>query len=156
MDFSGAVILNADSAERVNSKIRRFAELLREYDSDLDAKIVPSFLRRDANSKPYAVVHSPSGCEPYVVFYFSDNEDPVNLFARIIDGDTRRGNVVSRIEALEEAQRKFKEREAREELLQAADEFHFLATSRSSNYVRWVDRNTGKIVKLDSNRRRVE
>lgn len=141
----------------VSSTLQRFAEILQDYDPYLELRWIPPNLRSDADrSLPYCIVHSPPGQQPYVVKYFGEDANPEELLARLFAGDTWvHGNAMTRLENLEKAKRAFELKMQMDAAEESADMFHFLMTNRSNNYVKWKDRDTGKIIKLDTDRRRV-
>lgn len=140
----------------ISSKIQHLAEIIKDFDPTLELRFIPPANRSSGDSLPYAIVHIVPDRKPYTVFYFGDLDDPVSVLARLFAGDSRNVDVMKAIETQEAAQKAFQYKEHMEELYEAADQMHFLMTSRSKNYVNWKDLKTGKIVKLDSNRRRVE
>lgn len=153
---SDPAIYSPEAGAFVNSQIARLAEILRDYDNYLELRWIPPNLRGSEDTRPYAIVHCLPGREPYTVLYFTESDDPVEIFARILGGDGARGNVLKHLEKLEASRQIFQTKKHIDELNEAADQMHFLMTNRSKNWVNWKDVRTGEIVKLDSNRRRVE
>lgn len=144
-----------EGAGFVSSKIERLAEIIHDYDEHLELRWIPPSNRNSADSLPYAIVHCIPNRQPYTVFYFGETDDPVAILARLFAGDSNNGNVLARVEANEAAAKAFQLKQNLDEMMESHDMFHFLATSRSKNYVNWKDRRTGELVKLDSDRRRI-
>lgn len=140
----------------VSSKLQRLAEILQDYDPYLELKFIPPQLRTDIDALPYCIVHSPPGKKSYVVFYFQETDAPEWVLGRIFEGDNRRGDVQRRMDAQNAANEAFRLKEQMDARMEAADKFHFLATSRSNNFVNWGrDEKTGKRIRLDADRRRI-
>lgn len=153
---SDPAIWSAEAGAFISSKMERLAEIIQDYDQYLELRWIPPNARNSADSLPYAVVHNVPGNKPYTVFYFGETSDPVDILAKLFAGDGNRGNVLEAVEAQEAAQKAFKLKADLDEMLEAHHEFAFLLDpARSKNYVNWKDHKTGKIVKLDSDRRRV-
>lgn len=153
--MSDPAVYSEEAGAFVSSKIQRLAEILKDFDPTLELRWIPPALRSGEDTLPYAVFHNPLVGQPYTVFYFSEQDDPADVLARVFTGDSARGDILSKIEAKEAAQKAFQYKEYLDEMEEAADQMHFLMTSRSKNYVNWKDLRTGKVVKLDSSRRRV-
>lgn len=139
----------------VSSKMQRLGEILLDYDPYLTLRWIPPNLRTSEDSLPYCIVHEMPGKKPYVVKYFSELDDPVDILGQIFRGDNAKHDVLKELDAKNAAAEAFRLKERMDAELEAADMFHFLMTSRSKNYVQWKDRTTGERVKLDSDRRRV-
>lgn len=139
----------------VSSKLQRLAEILQDYDPYLSLRWIPPNARSTEDSLPYCVVHDAPGMKPYVVKYFGELDEPEDILAGIFAGDNNNGDALKRLEAKNAAAEAFRLKDQLDAQMESADMTHFLMTSRSKNYVNWTDRNTGKKVKLDSNRRRV-
>lgn len=140
----------------ISSKLQRLAEILQDYDPDFELRWVPPALRSDVDtSLPYCVVHNQPNHPPYVVMYFDDTVVPEEVLARIFEGDNKNGDVLKKLEAHNAAVEAFRLKEQLDEQMESADMAHFLMTNRSKNWVKWKDRKTGEIVKLDGERKRV-
>lgn len=140
----------------VSQELIRLAEILQDYDSDLEMKFIPPQYRTDEDGLPYCIVHHPPGKKSYVVFYFGETDSPESILARIFEGDNARGDVQHKLDAANAAAQAFRLKEQIDARMEAADKFHFLATSRSNNFVSWGrDEETGKKIRLDSDRRRI-
>lgn len=141
----------------VNSKIQRLAELLFQYDQGFELRWVPPRHRSDMQkSRPYCIVHVQDNKPPYVVMYFSELDPPEEILAKIFDNDNKNGDAIARMDARNAAAEAFKLKEQLDQRMEAADMFHFLATNRSKNVVRWRDPATGEMVKLDERRKRMK
>lgn len=139
----------------VSSKFQHLAGIIQDYDPGLELRWIPSNVRTAADSKPYCIMHSPGLQKPYVVMYFDEMDNPEEILARIFYGDNKNANTLQKLEAREAAKKAMEYSESLAGLEEAHDQMHFLMTNRSGNWVKWKDKKTGEIVKLDSNRRRV-
>lgn len=139
----------------ISSKLERLAEILKDYDPDLELRWVPRNNRTAADKLPYVIIHSPIGRQPYPVCYFDDKANPEDILARIFAGDNKQGSVLKNVEAQEAARKAFQLKAAMDAAEEAKDMTAFLLDpARSKNYVNWKDRVTGEKVKLNEFRRR--
>lgn len=112
VNFRDAVILGDSGALSV--KHERIAEIIRDLDPNLELCYIPQEARSVFDKHPFGVRHKQGG---YMVFTCAENEVDERLIARLIQGDTRRGNVLGELEAQEAALRlvQFKERMEQQE-----------------------------------------
>lgn len=139
-----------------SEKMLRLAEILEDFSPELELRWIPPDKRNDVDkSKPYCIVHIPSNrAKPsYVVMYVTELDDPVDVLARLWYGDTRRDDVLRKVEAREAAEKAFQMKKHMEETQEKADLFHFLMTNRSKFWTSYKD-DKGNLVKLDDQRRR--
>lgn len=137
----------------VSEQLQRLAEILQDYDPALELRWIPPNARTDPKiSRPYCIVHTGvRNARPYVVMYFTEQDRPEDILAKIFEGDNEQGNVLRKLEAQEAARKAFLHKEWLDRNAEAADKFHYLFTDRSPNYVNWVD-DDGQKVKLDEQR----
>lgn len=136
----------------VSDKWLRLSEILDDMSMGLELRWIPPKNRVNAEtSKPYAI------CQRGVVVMFAGElDDPVDILTRLWKGNTAKHNVLGALEAREKAEEAFKLREHMDELEEAADEFHFMATNRSNWFIK-RKLPDGRIVKIDTTQgRRVE
>ena len=118
----------------VSEDFSRLAELLQDYDYNLELRWIPPENRTTENEqkKPYMVFHKGSG---YPIKYLRQGADPREVLEEIIMGDMSRGNVLARIEAKEAANQLFKMKEEIDEREQKMDEVAFLVGTKK-NYIK--------------------
>lgn len=128
-----------------SDKWLRLNEILTEMGIGLELRWIPYKNRVNAEtSKPYAI------CQRNVVIMFAGElDDPVDILARLWEGNNKNGDVLKKLEARERAEDAFRMRKHMEEMAEAADEFHFMATNRSNWFIK-RKRPDGKIVKIDT------
>lgn len=159
MNESGALALSdpavfVEGLGFIPQKFVRLAEIVKDYDPYLSLKYLPSDARTSEDTLHYAIVHSLPDRRPYSVFYFAESADPADILGRLFAGDDKHGNVLAKLEAKEAAKKIIREKENLDQMMEAHDEANFLWTSRSKNYVNWVDKKTGEKVKLNARRER--
>jgi hypothetical protein len=151
-----AAVFNAEAGCFISLKMERLAEIIKDFDPYLELKWIPPSARDSSDSMPYAVVASHPANAPYVLLRFGETEEPEEVLARIFMGDNTRNNVLDTVDAHNAAKEAFRLKERLDAMYEMHDKFHFLATSRSPNFVNWgKDEETGKKIRLDSNRRRI-
>lgn len=156
MAMHDAAIYHAETGTFISSKMQRLAEIIKDYDPYLELRWIPSDKRTNSDTLPYVVVDTRPGNPNYPVFYFSETTPPEEVLEKIFLGDNARQDVLAKVDARNAAIEAFRLKEQLDAMEEAHDQFHFLATSRSNNYVNWGrDPKTGKKIKLDVNRRRM-
>lgn len=141
----------------ISDKWLRLSEILQDMDPTIELRWIPPRNRTDMDkSKPYAIVHSPPDKKSYIIMFAGDTDDPQDILARLWSGNTRKGNVLTRLDAIEAAKKAFEQRAALDSFEEAADEMHFMATSRSNWFIKrkrpdgtlvTIDTQTGAVVK---------
>ena len=127
-----------DSGYFVSEKHARMAEIISEYDPNLQVQFIPEG-KRDPGDKPFRVLFThPTDGSSYVVCYADDLDGP--LLERIIEMDMRNGNVLSKLEAHNTAIKLVMKKKHEEELAEAHDlAAHILRSPKS------VYRHDGKV-----------
>lgn len=87
----------------VSEKHQRVAEIISEYDPDLELVWIPPAQRIPGDEgKEFAVLHTKHG-NKYVAMYAKEDEVDERLLARLWNADERNGNVLSKIDAMNAA-----------------------------------------------------
>lgn len=76
----------------------RIAELIREYDRELELAWIPPD-KREPGDKTFAIIHSPSNHPAYIILQCDESEVNHTLLGRIIAADNKYGNVLDAVEA---------------------------------------------------------
>ncbi len=157
LNLANSAILT-ESGVFVSENMVRLNEILQDYDPYLELHWIPPKDRVAAdNTPPYRIIHCPPGKQAYVVMHITEVEanNPQEILARLFAGDNWGKNVLADLEYRDTAAKAFMLKQHAEQMEESHDKFHFLFnTSRSKNYVNWVDRNGNK-VKLNEYRRPV-
>lgn len=123
----------ADNGSFVSEKHMRIAELIREYDPDLEIEYIPAD-KRKGNDPPFRVVHTNRGTGYRYVVCYADDLDG-NLLERIYKMDAQKhGNVLSDIDAHNRAVKAVMESKRRDELAEAHDLAAHILKSPKSRY----------------------
>lgn len=132
----------------ISEKWLRLSEIIQDTWPDVHLRWIPPANRTDVDrSRPYAIVHIPHGKPSYVVMFAGEQDDPVEILARLYSGDTTRHNVLGNVEAMDDARRMFDLKKKREIAEAYADQAAwFMGTNKN-----WVNlrRPDGTIVKFD-------
>lgn len=87
----------------ISEKHQRVAEIINEYDADLELVWIPPNQRIPGDEgKEFAVMHTKNG-NRYVAMYVKQDEVDERLLARLWTADERNGNVLSKIDAMNAA-----------------------------------------------------
>lgn len=156
MSMHDAAIYNAESGTFISGRMQRLAEIIQDYDPYLELRWIPVDKRNSSDTCPYVVVDTRQGNNAYPLFYFGETTAPEEVLKKIFLGDNTKHDVAREIDAHNAA---VKAMELKEQLIQREemhDQFHFLITSRSNNYVNWGrDPQTGKKIRLGPDRRQI-
>jgi hypothetical protein len=133
----------------LSQKWQDFAELITTIDPYLTLNYIPYKNRTATDSKPYAICHCPPDRKPYVILFAGELDDPIKIYARLLNGNRKDVNVLKQIEAQEIAEKLFKNKQDMDALADKSDQFHYYITNRSPWYVRHR-RPNGKIIKMDT------
>lgn len=88
----------------VSDKHMRIAEIIKDYDPDLELVWIPPENRLpEDNNKEFAVTHRLPGKNPYIVFYVSADEVDERVLARLWSADNGNGSVLNKIDAMNAA-----------------------------------------------------
>lgn len=95
-------LLDQETGYFISEKHRRIAEIIKEYQHDLELAWIPPD-KREPGDKPFAVIHRPVGNQPYVVFHLDETEVDERVLARLWSSDNTNHHTLNYIEALENA-----------------------------------------------------
>lgn len=132
----------------------RVAEVLRDYDRNLEIEWIPDAARTNPLDKPFRVVHTdPRSGYRYVVCYADELDG--RLLERVISMDSaKKGNILSDIDARNAAVKLLAQKEAEEKRAEAHDMAAHALKSHLNNYS-MKDPQTGrKIIIRDFGNRR--
>lgn len=96
----------AENGQIINEDIRRIAQIIHDYDSDLELAWVPPEQRELNEQHPFAVIHNnPRTGRRDVVFRLRTEEVDHRVLKRLWENDSKNGSVLNAIEAEEAARR---------------------------------------------------
>lgn len=132
-DFMQDSLIATDEGYFVSEKHMRMADVIREYDRNLEIEFIPEG-RREPGDKPFRIVHTnPSTGYRYVVCYADDLDGP--LLERIIKMDAQRnGNILSDLDAHNAAVRAVIEKKWQEEKAESIDLAAHIIRSPKTRY----------------------
>lgn len=149
------IIVATESGRFVSQKWMFLAEMLQDYNSNLELRWIPTELRSpEDRDKPYMVVSRDKQGKEYVVLYASELDQPEEIMTRIINSDMKHGNVLDRMEVRNNVQKLFELRKQEEELAEREDFSRWLVETKRTNPT-FRDKD-GSLVKLDSQLNRVQ
>jgi hypothetical protein len=132
IDFSGAHILTEQGA--LSQKHEHVAEIIKDYDPDLELAYIPKQERSAFDAHPFAVVHVKDGYR-YVVMTCREDEVDERLLTKLFLANTDRHDVLKRLEAEETAKRLMEMRQRMDEL-DAKKEFRDAVIQSRKNWYR--------------------
>lgn len=136
MKFDDAMIANLpvphDDGSFISEKVSRIAELVREYDHNIDVRWVRP-QDRDPGDPAFAIVDATPGKQEYVIFYVQDeSEFDGRVLERLYQTDAaKHGNMLNEIEARNAAVKAIQEKLHKERLEEAHDlAYHILKSNK--------------------------
>lgn len=135
------IYVPTETGHWVNEKFSRIAEIIHDYDPEMELAWIPPERRGLIPDKPYAVVHKPDGLKEYVMFKLEEDELDERVLARIFNGDAKHVDVLANLEAMDRAR---KVMEMKERMDKAADRQDFIASVVGSH--KHSFRHNGKVI----------
>ncbi len=122
MDLSGAHVLDP-SGHFVSEDHRQIAELINDWDSEIELRWIPPDKRNFNEEFPYALFHSPMGQQPYIIRKVRFHEVNPGLIAWLWSNDQARGNTnpMAMLEAMDKAQEALRMKKQMEQMEEAND-----------------------------------
>lgn len=117
MNLAGAVTLNAD-AGALPAKYERIAEIIRDYDPDLELAWIPPSARLREDKEPFAIFHNNPR---YLVGTFSEDKMDHRILAHLFMINNQNGSVLERLEAEDRARKLLEYKNQMEEMEIAHD-----------------------------------
>ena len=93
------------SGSFLSAEHQRIAEIIHDYQNDLELAWVPPKSRELNEAYPFAVIHRPEGSEPYVVMRLKEDEVDHRVLSRLWKNDNTKHDVLGDIEREENAAR---------------------------------------------------
>lgn len=136
LPFNKALILAPLSdGNAVNERTAHIVEAIRSYNSRLDVKWIPSDKRLPGEPQFAIVERTPDGKE-YIIFHVQDESQfDGTVLEQIIAGDTSRNDVLSEIDARNEAIKLMGKKVQEEQMAEATDIAKHVIASPLNKYV---------------------
>lgn len=90
MDLTNARIFDSELGHFVSEEHRRIAEVINEYEPTLSLVWIPPDKRSFDDTHPFAILHSPSNRQPYIVRKLSEQQINSDLVAWLWSNDQAR------------------------------------------------------------------
>lgn len=113
-----------NSGSFVHAKHQRIAEIIHDYNPELELAWIPPANRTAEDTKPFMVIHNQSDGQRYPVFSLSEDELDERVLARLFYADMKKhkaDTVMTAIEAAEAAEAIYKAKEHEDEMAEARD-----------------------------------
>jgi len=135
------VYVPTETGHWVSEKFAHIAEIIRDYDSEMELAWIPPENRRPTDKEPFAVIHRPLGKREYVVFYIKEDELDERVLARLFDGDLKHTDVLKRLESMENAKKVMELKEKMEKAEERQDFIKSVVGSSKHSF-----RHNGKVI----------
>ncbi len=110
----------------VNADFERLARMVKDYDENLELCWIPPDARTRDDKEPYAIRDTTN---MQIVFFIKETDSPVDVIKRLFTGDNKHGNVLDRIEAMEDAKRVWDMKAHEDEMAEKAEMAFFIKQS---------------------------
>lgn len=138
----------SETGHWVSEDFERLASVIKDYDFNLELRWIPTDKRTREDKKPYVIMDTLSNTP---VLFASELDTPVDILERLFMADNGKGNVLSKIDARNNAQQAMNMKAQMDIYEELHDMAGFLMGNKSKHYVKM-----GNGVKLDDQRRRME
>lgn len=139
INFSDAAILDPQMGA-LSAKHQRIAEIIKDYDPNLELAWIPPDERTAFDRQPFAIIHnSPSGGR-YIVGYFSEDQMNHKIIAHLFKINNANHNVLTELEAEEAAIKALEYKTLMDEQAEREDFAKSLIKTRKHSY-----RHNGKV-----------
>jgi len=133
-DMSGLHILTDQGA--LSQKHMRVAEIIKDYDDDLELAYIPRQERTAFDAQPFAIVHvNPVNGYRYVVMTCKEEEVDERLIAKLFMANMDSNDILGRLE-VEEAARQLVEFKTKIEQMEERKEFRDAVIKSRKNWYR--------------------
>jgi hypothetical protein len=95
LPLQGAYILDNASGHALSAQHTRIAEIIRDYNEELELAWIPPNERTSFDAKPFAIIHNMPNGSRYVVGTFSEAEMDHRIIAHLFNHDARNRDVLS-------------------------------------------------------------
>lgn len=132
-----------ESGYILHAQHQRIAEIIHDYNPELELVWIPPDRRDAEDTKPFAVIHRQRDGQQYPVFFIAEDEMDHRVLGRIFAADMRKhnpNNVIREIEAYENAQRILEAKAYEEKKAEALDLAKHVLKSKLHKY-----RHDGKV-----------
>lgn len=149
------VIVGTDEGYFVSQKWMYLAEMIKDYNHNLELRWVPPANRGpEDRQKPYVVTSRDTNGRDYIVMYASELDQPEEIMTKIFHSDMKNGNVLDKVEARNRAHKLFELRNREEELAEQAELARWLVETKKTRPT-FRDKN-GDLVTVDEQLNRVD
>lgn len=149
------IIVATQEGQFVSQKWMFLAELLQDYNPNLELRWIPPELRQaEDREQSYMVAHKDRQGKYYTVLYASESDQPEEIMTRIMHSDMKHGDVLDRMEIRNNVRKLFELRKREEELAEQEEFAAWLVKTNKTNPT-FRDKS-GELVKLDSQLNRVK
>ena len=120
-----SLVFSTESGHFVSAEHQRIAEILKDFDPNLELRFIPPHLRTEQEEKewPFALVDNPPGREPYLVMLLTESEINASLVEKVFVSRIDPKNPMQRLKALADAQKVVRLKQQIEEA-EELKEFH--------------------------------
>lgn len=140
------VFIPTETGHWVSEDFERLARVVQDYDHNLQLRWIPPDHRTREDKNPYVIWDTLTNTP---VLYASELDTPTEILTKLFLADNKQGNVLSRLEAHNNAQEIMDARSVMDKYEEMHDQADFLL-NRAGNYVKM-----GKGIKLDGQRNRI-
>lgn len=110
LNAANAFVMDSEHGA-LSVKHMRVAEIIKDYNPELELAFIPRNARSAFDAEPFAVLHRLPNGQTYVVMTCKEEEVDERLLTKVFMADKKNGNVLKRLEAEEAARKLMKMKE---------------------------------------------
>lgn len=134
MNTQGAYILDNASGHALSAQHTRIAEIIQDYNPELELAWIPPNDRSAFDAKPFAIIHNQPGGQRYVVGTFSEAEMDHRIIAYLFNHDARQRDVFSDMERENTAKELLRLKEVSDEIEEKREMGRAMIRTRKSTW----------------------
>ena len=115
LPVQGAYILDNASGQALSQQHTRIAEIIHDYNPELELAWIPPSDRTAFDARPFAIIHNQPNGGRYVVGTFTEAEMDHRIIAHLFNHDAKNRNVLADLEREEAAKELLRLKELQDE-----------------------------------------
>lgn len=134
MSLQGAYILDNASGHALSAQHTRIAEIIQDYNPELELAWIPPSDRTAFDAKPFAIIHNQPNGQRYVVGTFTEAEMDHRIIAYLFNHDARQRDVFSDMERENTAKELLRLKEVSDEIEEKREMGRAMINTRKSTW----------------------
>lgn len=147
--FANNHLVATEEGYFVDQRWAYLAQIIEDYNPQLELRWIPPNLRTVEDGAPYVVVHRQRDGLEYAVLYASELDSPQDVLERIFNADMKHGNVMDRMRNRNTAAQLFQMQAKIDAEMAKQDLAAWMINDRDKKNWKTYKKANGDLVKLD-------